>query len=114
MADERTLPGWPKKSLVRSVKRWLRGFGISPALSALWREAWAWADRIASGYFRHTWPLASEIAAQYVFLLVLDMHGQRALKLPYRAAAQAPQALRDRIALAGGRPRLPLLDDRTA
>lgn len=40
---------------------------------------------MTNSYFFRRWPLASEIAAQYVFLLLADMKASRHLKLPYRA-----------------------------
>lgn len=84
MADERDLPGWPKKRLVKQVRSHLWHYGIRPKGEA-WRKAWSWAHAIANSYFRTHWPLASEIATQYVLLLLAQMKRNRALSLPHRA-----------------------------
>jgi hypothetical protein len=107
MAEERTLPGWPKKKLVLSTKRWLRLFGITPKDAKLRLETWQWANQIAHSYLsRVLWPTASEIAARYAFLLMLRMHQEHALKLPCRAGQYVPQTVAAR--LGGGSP-LPLI-----
>jgi hypothetical protein len=98
MAEARDLPGMPKKSLVKATRRWLASFGIRPTKDHLWRETWLWASQIARSYFHMRWPIPSEIAAQYVLLLMLHMHEQRALKLPYRAGEQIPDHMKPRLA----------------
>jgi hypothetical protein len=107
MAESRDLPGWPKKKLVSQVRRQLASYGIRPSLPKLWYETWQWASQITNSYVFPRWPLPSEIAAQYVLLMLLEMQANRALKLPYRAAEQQPPSIR--LRLAASRP-VPLLD----
>jgi hypothetical protein len=107
MAESRDLPGWPKKRLVSDVRRRLASYGIRPSLSRLWLETWQWASQITNSYVFPRWPLPSEIAAQYVLLLLLEMQANHALKLPFRAAEQQPPSLK--LRLAASRP-LPLLE----
>lgn len=107
MAESRDLPGWPMKKLVSQVRRQLASYGIRPSLHKLWQETWQWASQITNSYVFPRWPLPSEIAAQYVLLLLLEMHANRALKLPFRAAEQQPPSIR--LRLAASRP-VPLLD----
>lgn len=104
MAESRDLPGWPKKKLVKDVRRHLAGYGIRPALPRPWHETWQWANQIRNSYFFPRWPIPSEIASQYVFLLLLEMQANHALKLPYRAAEQQPASVR--LRLSAGRPLL--------
>jgi hypothetical protein len=66
MAEERSLPGWPKKKLVKEVRRHLSHYGIRPTKCEIWRATWAWADAIARSYWHLHWPLPSEIATQYI------------------------------------------------
>ena len=47
MAEERSLPGWPKKKLVKEVRRHLWHYGIRPSKFTLWHAAWSWAYAIA-------------------------------------------------------------------
>jgi hypothetical protein len=79
------------------VRRQLASFGVRPSLSRLWIETWQWAHQITNSYVFPRWPLASEIAAQYMVLLLLEMQGNHALKLPYRAAEQQPESVRLRL-----------------
>lgn len=109
MAESRDLPGWPKKKLVTQVRRQLGSYGIRPALHKLWHETWQWASQITNSYVFPRWPLPSEIAAQYMLLLLLEMQANRALRLPYRAAEQQPPSIR--LRLASSRP-VPLLEHR--
>jgi hypothetical protein len=97
MAESRDLPGWPKKKLVTQVRRQLASFGVRPSLSRLWIETWQWASKITNSYVFPRWPLASEIAAQYMVLLLLEMQANHALKLPFRAAEQQPESVRLRL-----------------
>jgi hypothetical protein len=110
MADSRDLPGWPKKKLVKQVRQQLASYGIRPSLSKLWYETWAWSSKITSSYIFPRWPLASEIASQYVFLLLLEMQANHALKLPYRAAEQQPDSLKQRLA---GRPPVLMIEQKS-
>lgn len=60
MAESRDLPGWPKKKLVRDVRRHLASYGIQPtARFALtqrqWHLTWAWASNIAKSYVFPRW-----------------------------------------------------------
>lgn len=108
MAESRDLPGWPKKKLVKDVRRHLASFGIRPSLPRLWIETWQWASKITNSYVFPRWPLASEIAAQYMVLLLLEMQANHALKLPHRAAEQQPESVR--LRLTARRPLLQLED----
>lgn len=106
MAEHRDLPGWPKKKLVKEVRRQLASFGIRPSLARLWHETWQWASQVTNSYVFPRWPLPSEIGAQYVCLLLLEMQANHALKLPHRAAEQQPESVKAR--LSGSRPLLVL------
>jgi hypothetical protein len=90
MAEERDLPGWPKRALVKKVRSHLWSYGIRPKGQA-WRATWSWAYAIANSYYRTHWPLPSEIATQYLVLLLAEMRDCRALKLPYRANKVVPE-----------------------
>jgi hypothetical protein len=109
MAESRDLPGWPKKKLVAQVRRQLASFGVRPSLPRLWLETWQWASKITNSYVFPRWPLPSEIAAQYMLLLLLEMQANHALKLPYRAAEQQPESVRLRLT---ARQSLPLLEQK--
>ena len=109
MAESRDLPGWPKKRLVQGVRRQLWSYGIRPTQSKLWHETWEWARKICISYVYPSWPIPSEIAAQYVFLLPLEMQANKALKLPFRAAAEQPDSLKLRL---GGRPPVLLIEQK--
>jgi hypothetical protein len=106
MAESRDLPGWPKKKLVTQVRRQLASFGIRPSLHRLWQETWEWAHKITQSYVFPRWPLPSEIAAQYVCLLLLEMQANHAPKLLYRAGEQQPLSVC--LRLSAGRPVLRL------
>jgi len=93
MAEHRELPGWPKRRLVKEVRSNLWRYGIRPKGQA-WRAAWAWASAIANSYYHTRWPRPSEIASQYISLLLAEMHESRALKLPYRASRIIPDEVR--------------------
>src|SRR5438046_2259030 len=97
MADDRQLPGWPKKRLVKAVRRHLWSYGIRPNSIRLWQETWAWASQITQSYVYPRWPLPSEIGAQYVVLLLIDMNTNRNLRLLHRAVKQMPPSLRQKI-----------------
>lgn len=109
MAESRDLPGWPKKKLVAQVRRQLASFGVRPSLARLWIETWQWASQITNSYVFPRWPLPSEIAAQYMLLLLVEMQANQALKLPYRAAEQQPESVRLRLT---ARQSLPLLEQK--
>lgn len=106
MAEHRELPGWPKKRLVKQVRSHLWHYGIRPKGEA-WRAAWSWASAIANSYFHTHWPLPSEIASQYVLLLLANMKDSHSLKLPYRANKVIPDEVRR---LLPSSP-LPLIED---
>jgi hypothetical protein len=93
MAEDHNLPGWPKKRLVKAVRSHLWHYGIRPKGEA-WLATWAWAGAIANSYYYTHWPLPSEIASQYVFLLLHEMKQSHALKLPYRANKVVPEEVR--------------------
>lgn len=90
MAEERSLPGWPKKKLVKDVRRHLSHYGIRPTKPELWRATWSWADAIARSYWHTHWPMPSEIATQYLLLLLAQMKSNSMLRLPYRAQQFVP------------------------
>jgi len=98
MAEDRHLPGWPKKRLVKEVRRHLWSYGIRPTSTKLWTETWAWARQITESYVYPRWPLPCEIGAQYVLLLLLEIKANRGLRLPFRAIQQMPPSLRQRLA----------------
>jgi hypothetical protein len=93
MAEERSLPGWPKKRLVKEVRRHLSHHGIRPVRPSLWEATWSWANAIAHSYFHVHWPLPSEIGTQYILLLLSEMQGSHLLRLPYRANEHLPPAV---------------------
>jgi hypothetical protein len=97
MAEHRDLPGWPKKKLVREVRRHLATYGIRPSLPRLWHMTWEWAKQITNSYVFPRWPLPSEIASQYVLLLLVEMQSNHALRLPHRAAEQQPESVKARL-----------------
>ena len=90
MAEERPLPGWPKKKLVKEVRRHLWHYGIRPTKFTIWQATWSWADAIARSYWHVHWPLPSEIATQYILLLLAEMKSSCMLRLPYRAQEIVP------------------------
>jgi hypothetical protein len=90
VAEEHSLPGGPKKKLVKDVRRHLSHYGIRPTKSELWRATWSWADAIARSYWHTHWPMASEIATQYILLLLVEMKSSFTLRLPYRAQKIVP------------------------
>lgn len=91
------LPGHPKPKLVKEVRSHLSRYGIRPTNHELWQLTWKWACDIAVSYFYTSWPMASEIAAQYVLLLLSEMRTAKALRLPYRASDKMPGEVRSRI-----------------
>lgn len=93
MTDERELPGWTKKRLVAQVRSHLWHYGIRPKGQA-WRATWSWASAIANSYVYTHWPLPSEIATQYVLLLLAEMKESHMLKLPFRANKVIPDDVR--------------------
>lgn len=93
MAEQRDLPGWPKKRLVKDVRRHLSHYGIRPQHTP-WIAAWSWANAIANSYFHTHWPSSSEISTQYLLLLLAEMKRNHALRLPYRANKIIPDQVR--------------------
>lgn len=93
MAEQRDLPGWPKKRLVKEVRAHLWRYGIRPRGRA-WRAAWSWANAIADSYYHTHWPSAPEISTQYILLLLVEMKQNFALRLPYRANKVIPDDVR--------------------
>lgn len=98
MAEDRSLPGWPKKKLVKDVRRHLWHYGIRPTKFDLWRATWAWAEAIARSYWHMHWPLPSEIGAQYILLLLVEMKSSLMLRLPYRAREVVPPEVKAFVA----------------
>jgi hypothetical protein len=90
MAEERSLPGWPKKKLVKEVRRHLWHYGIRPSKFTIWQATWTWAYAIARSYWHTHWPSPSEIATQYILLLLVEMKSSCMLRLPYRASEIVP------------------------
>ena len=90
MAEERSLPGWPKKRLVKEVRRHLSHYGIRPVRLSIWQATWSWAHAIARSYFHVHWPMPSEIATQYILLLLAEMYESHMLRLPYRSREILP------------------------
>ena len=95
MAEEKTLPGWPRKSLVKATKQCLwRYLRSRPTqYDECWRAAWEWAkataDRSLMFQFgkvrRAKWPHGNEIATQYLLLALSRMKGDHNLRLPFRS-----------------------------
>jgi hypothetical protein len=95
MAEERSLPGWPKKKLVKEVRSHLSHYGIRPTRFTIWQATWSWAHAIARSYFHGHWPLPSEIGTQYILLLLAEMKQSHMLRLPYRAREIVPPEVAD-------------------
>lgn len=95
MAEDRSLPGWPRKSLVKETKQCLwRYLRSRPTqYDDCWRAAWEWAkataDRSLMFQFgkvrRAKWPHGNEIATQYLLLALARMKGDHNLRLPFRS-----------------------------
>lgn len=95
MAEDKTLPGWPRKSLVKQTKQCLwRYFRSRPTqFDECWRAAWEWANAIAERSLmfrfgksrRAKWPQGNEIATQYLLLALAHMKGDHNLRLPFRS-----------------------------
>ena len=104
------LPGHPRRRLVVQVRRQLALFGIRPTREQ-WLATWQWARQIAVSYSRPMWPVASEIAAQYMVVLLAEMRqlSPNSLKLPYRASRFIPPELQALVS--SGRLALPAPDD---
>ena len=98
MAEYRDLPGWPRKRLVKEVRSHLWRFGIRPKEPA-WSATWHWASAIATSYLHTHWPLPSEIASQYIVLMLGQMKESRGFKLPYRANKVIPGEARELISV---------------
>ncbi len=85
--DDKRLPGGPSKILVRRVRSSLALYNIRPQRQT-WRLTWEWANEIANSYGSRShkrWPLATEIATQYIILLLAKMKNEDQLRLPFRA-----------------------------
>jgi hypothetical protein len=93
MAEQRDLPGWPKKRLVKQVRAHLWHYGIRPREKP-WRAAWSWASAVANSYIHTCWPSPFEIGTQYLLLLLVEIKESRALRLPYRASKVIPDEVR--------------------
>lgn len=93
MAEQRELPGFPKKRLVKLVRSILWCYGIRPK-GEVWTATWRWAAAIADSYYHRSWPLASEIASQYVLLLLGQIQSGHGLKLSFRADKVMPDSVR--------------------
>ena len=98
MAEARDLPGWPKKRLVKEVRRHLWRYGIRSQYEP-WKLTWAWTSAIANSYVYSHWPSPRGIATQYLLLLLSRMKQDHNLKLPYRADTVITQAVRQALPL---------------
>jgi hypothetical protein len=90
MAEDRNLPGWPKKKLVKEMRRYLWHYGIRPTKFTIWQATWTWASAIARSSWHVHWPMPSEIGTQYILLLLVEMKSSCMLRLPYRAGEIVP------------------------
>lgn len=93
MAVQEYLPGGPSKRLIKLVRSRLRIFGIRPR-GKQWYAAWSWANAIANSYFYPRWPSTTEIATQYLVLLLVEMKEGGDLRLPYRASKVIPDEVK--------------------
>lgn len=93
MAESR-LPGRPRVSLVKSVRRvlWTYLRSRPNELDGNWLAAWEWADacRNMRGLYNFSkrptpWPSPSEIATQYLLLAMAGMRDDFQLRLPMHA-----------------------------
>ena len=91
MAEERSLPGWPKKRLVKEVRRHL------VALRDSSRGAIDLAGHLVLGHMRLPAPTSTSIGpclrrsrTQYILLLLAEMHESHCLRLPYRGREILP------------------------
>lgn len=105
-ALDSALPGSPRPRLVRLVRRHLASFGIRP-MRDQWLMAWRWARNIAMSYSKPMWPVGSEIASQYMVLMLAEMRRCSSLKLPYRASRADVVPDEIRALVHGGRLALP-------
>ena len=110
MAEDKTLPGWPRKSLVKATRQCLwRYLRSRPTqFDECWRAAWEWAKATAERSLmfqfgksrRAKWPQGNEIATQYLLLSLSRMKGDHNLRLPFRSdQCVTPRA----AAILGGR-----------
>lgn len=107
--DDRHLPG--SKRMIRQVRSHLKGYGLSP-VNPIWRQAWQWANEIRRSYLfsENNWPSSTEIATQYVVLLMAQMQSERSLKLPFRSN-RMPDSVRATLAAAKNGRRLVIAED---
>jgi hypothetical protein len=96
-------------SLVKTVKAVLRlHFAAKPdQWNANWRACWLWADNIRwktphFGKGSPPWPLATEIASQYVLLCLTSMKESNDIRLHYKAAEGMPEGVAKRLAAMQG------------
>lgn len=90
MSKREYLPGDPPPQLVRQVRATLRLSGIRPLVKQ-WKLAWKWADSIRQSYAHPRWPIPSEIAVQYLVLMLADWRDSGPpLQLPTRARDVMP------------------------
>lgn len=105
MAQEKELPGWPNKTLVKKVKQVLwRYVRCRPQITdPIWRKAWEWASMVeqrnslfkfGKAASRKHWPADNEIATQYLLLAITDMKSCSQLRLPMHAAEQMPESVK--------------------
>lgn len=106
------LPGSPRGKLVREVRKVLwRYLRCRPHRDdACWRLTWEWAEACTrrdelfrfGKQRRRPWPSATEIASQYLLLVLAEMRESRALRLPWRAAECVPDNVKRRFGLTIG------------
>jgi len=119
MAEEKNLPGWPSKKLVKDVKRtlWIWAQCRPQVTYSRWRLAWEWANKVRyrnelydfSKRRRPKWPSPHEIASMYLWLCMVEMKSSFVLKLPYHAVGQIPESFKKELSL-GAQPAIQRLE----
>lgn len=97
-SEKNILSGSPSNRLVKDVRRHLwRYLRCRPEKeSKNWLDAWKWADACRYERVKFTstlakkWPMPSEIATQYLMLVLAEMKQFHALRLPYAAERCVP------------------------
>lgn len=104
--EHNELPGRPRGQLVRKVRRTLYSYTRCRPLRTdrAWRLAWEWADactRDGERFItmkRRPWPSPSEIASQYLLIVLAEMKSSHQLRLPFRAQRCIPAQLAELLA----------------
>lgn len=111
MGSERnTLAGGPSNAMIRRVRSvlWAYAKCKPPKDDRNWKLTWEWASACCDrdSLFLHwktvkrrkPWPSPTEIASQYLFLVLADMRSCHALRLPFRASVAVPEGVKARLA----------------